>query len=102
MPLTNAPTNALQATTNDPANAYANAPTNATDALHTRPPIPPMLIALSRALVPRAQTRCADAPPRPSATATSADDHLDQPNNRISTTPTAPQHRRWKVVRNVQ
>jgi hypothetical protein len=51
MRLTNAPTNALRTTTNAPADAYANAPTNAADALHTHPPHPPMRLR------PRARLR---------------------------------------------
>lgn len=51
--LTNAPTNALQTPTDAYANAPANAPTNDTNALRTRPPIPPRpFVRLARALYP--------------------------------------------------
>jgi hypothetical protein len=49
MRLTNAPTNALRGVTNAHADARTNAPTNAANALRTRPPIPP------RPFVPRAR-----------------------------------------------
>jgi hypothetical protein len=57
MRLTNAPTNASRAMTNDSADAYANAPTNDTDARRTRPPHPPeRLCAFARAFYPPANT----------------------------------------------
>jgi hypothetical protein len=49
MRLTNAPTNALQRTTNAHADAHTNAPTNDANALCTRPPIPPVAFVRPRA-----------------------------------------------------